>query len=210
MLLKHVTTLFYNKKFSFQIHNTIRIWSVNALAVQIFNKTDNQCLEHPASTARSGWLHSHNDVGILKTDKQLLSLTRPDKLGTRVDSMPARIALLGKISVSARVKGAYSRLPQVGYTRHKKTVERIRGWECSEVKWKLPFPTAVFCSPSKWKAVTLLLSVKPNKVKPLGGGSDICPLSSTPNLWLRALSYLQWNKTRLTWFSKVYMEIWLN
>ena len=32
------------------------------------------------------------------------SLTRPDKLGTRVDSMPARIALFGKISVSARVK----------------------------------------------------------------------------------------------------------
>ena len=31
-------------------------------------------------------------------------LTRPDKLGTRVDSMPARIALFGKISVSARVK----------------------------------------------------------------------------------------------------------
>ena len=31
-------------------------------------------------------------------------LTRADKLGTRVDGMPVRIALFGKINVSARVK----------------------------------------------------------------------------------------------------------
>ena len=35
----------------------------------------------------------------------MFRLTRPNKLGTRVDSMPARIALFGKISVSVRVKG---------------------------------------------------------------------------------------------------------
>ena len=40
----------------------------NAHAAQIFNKADHHCLER-----RLAWLHSHNDVGIFKTD-DLLSL----------------------------------------------------------------------------------------------------------------------------------------
>ena len=90
-----------------EIHFLFRLKLMNQLCLRPFHIIQIPGAEWNKS-ARSGMIFFLRSESLMHCWNVSFSvwaarLTRADELGTRVDSMPVRIALFGKISVSARV-----------------------------------------------------------------------------------------------------------